>query len=216
MSQTISLKELEGKAWRSVFQDGMWDIYLGLLLVAMAANALMSGSGLALDIRTGVFIGLEIVAMVILWAGKRFITLPRMGRVKFGKGRRSRKLWVTVIVGLCVLLGAVVFQMGNSATFQSALRNFFPALWAIGCMAFFSMGAYLLDFNRLYVIGVLYALPVPTDYLLDRLFGLDLSVLAFGIPGLAAVAIGLIVMARFMREYPIPNVSGEVPDDSGA
>ncbi|MBN1313627.1 MAG: hypothetical protein JXB30_19650 [Anaerolineae bacterium] len=221
MSEKVSLKELEGKAWRSVFQDGMWDIFLGLLLVAMAVNAWMSDSGLAENIRTGVYIGLEIVAMGVLWAGKRFITVPRMGRVKFGKGRRSRKLWVTLVVGLSALLGVVVFQitqtMGNSVSFQSAMRTFFPAFWAAGCIVFFSLGAYLLDFSRLYLIGILYALPVPTDHLLHRLFGLDLSSLAFGLPGLTAVVMGLVVMIRFMREYPIPHVpEEEVVDGIGA
>jgi len=45
MSQTINLKELERKAWRSVFQDGLWDIFLGLLLLAMAIGALLSDIG---------------------------------------------------------------------------------------------------------------------------------------------------------------------------
>ena len=34
MTQNINLKALEKKAWRSVFQDGLWDIFLGLLLMA--------------------------------------------------------------------------------------------------------------------------------------------------------------------------------------
>jgi hypothetical protein len=41
MSQSISLKELERKAFRSTFQDGLWDMYLGFLL-------LMMGMGLVL------------------------------------------------------------------------------------------------------------------------------------------------------------------------
>ena len=41
MQPEINLKELERRAWRSVFQDGLWDIYLGLLLMAMAILTLL-------------------------------------------------------------------------------------------------------------------------------------------------------------------------------
>jgi hypothetical protein len=73
-----------------------------------------------------------------------------------------------------------------------------------------------LDFNRLYLIGILYALSVPIDYLITNLSGLDLSFLAFGLPGLTTVAMGLVVMTRFIREYPVPHVPEEASNGAGA
>jgi len=35
MTDNLDLKELEKKAWRSTFQDGLWDIYFGLLIFGM-------------------------------------------------------------------------------------------------------------------------------------------------------------------------------------
>ena len=91
--------------------------------------------------------------------------------------------------------------------------SFFPVVWVIFCMTLFGTGAYLLDFNRLYLIGVLYALMLPADQLLRYLTGNDLTYLAFGLPGLLATAMGLIVLVRFMRQYSVLDTSGETAND---
>lgn len=35
MTEKVDLRELEKKAWKSTFQDGLWDIYFGLLFMGM-------------------------------------------------------------------------------------------------------------------------------------------------------------------------------------
>ena len=35
MTEKVDLRELEKKAWKSTFQDGLWDIYIGLLFMGM-------------------------------------------------------------------------------------------------------------------------------------------------------------------------------------
>ena len=39
MSQTLDLKELERKAWAPYVQDGLWDLFFGLLLVSTQVSA---------------------------------------------------------------------------------------------------------------------------------------------------------------------------------
>ena len=216
MSQNISLKELERKAWRSVFQDGLWDIYLGLLLLAMAIWALLSDVGFSESLGMAIFIGLEVLAMLVLWAGKKIITVPRMGRVKFGPKRKAKLNWVRVVLFISVLVGAGVFvaglaMRGNRPEWLNA-AFFFPAAWMVNAMVVFSLGAYFLDFNRLYLIGVMYALPVPLDIMFRKFVDIDLSFIAFGVPATVILIIGLVVFIRFLREYPLPAV--EVCDGS--
>ncbi len=43
MNDAMDLKMLEKNAWRSFHQDGLWDIYLGLILWALA---IFLGSGI--------------------------------------------------------------------------------------------------------------------------------------------------------------------------
>jgi hypothetical protein len=207
MSQNINLKELERKAWRSYFQDGLWDIYLGLLLLAMAVWALLSDVGFSESWGMTILIGLEVLAMLVLWAGKKFITVPRMGRVKFGPKRKARLNWVRVVLLLSVLVGAGVFvaalavRSNRPEGLNTAL--IFPVAWVVNMIIVFSLGAYFLDFSRLYLIGVMYALPVPLDILFRKFADIDLSFIAFGVPAMVILIIGLVVFTRFLRDYPL-------------
>ncbi len=207
MSQNISLKELERKAWTSYFQDGLWDIYLGLLLLAMAVWALLSDVGFSESLGMAIFIGLEVLAMLVLWTGKKFITAPRMGRVKFGPKRKAKLNWVRVVLFISVLAGAVAFVAAlDMRTNRPEWLNatlIFPAAWMVNAIAVFSLGAYFLDFNRLYLIGVMYALPVPFDIMFRKLAGIDLSFIAFGVPAMVILIMGLVVFTRFLRDYPL-------------
>jgi hypothetical protein len=157
VSKSINLKELERKAWRSVFQDGLWDIYLGLLF-----------------------------------------------RKKTARG----------ILAISVLVGAVVFVFTWLATKGNwseglPLRIILPAVWAVNMLVVFSLGAYFLDFDRLYLIGVMYALPVPVDFLLNELAGIDLGFVVFAVPAAVILIMGLVVLVRFLRDCPL--LAEEVP-----
>lgn len=216
MSQSISLKELERKAWKSVFQDGLWDIYLGLLLLAMAIWALLSDVGFSESLGMAIFIGLEVLAMLVLWVGKKIITVPRMGRVKFGPKRRAKLNWVRVVLLLSVLVGAGVFvaglaMRGNRPEWLNA-AFFFPAAWIVNALVVFSLGAYFLDFSRLYLIGVMYALPVPLDIVFRKFADIDLSFIAFGVPAVVILLIGTVMLVRFLRDYPI-SAEGTLNDN---
>jgi hypothetical protein len=207
MSQNINLKELERKAWTSYFQDGLWDIYLGLLLLAMAIGALLSDIGVPEAWDMTVYATLMVLSMLVLWAGKKFITVPRMGRVKFGPKRKARLNWVRVVLFLSVLVGAGVFLAGlamriNRPEWLNA-AFFFPAAWVVNAMVVFSLGAYFLDFSRLYLIGVLYALPVPLDIMFHELAGIDLTFFAFAVPAAVILIVGLVMFVRFLRDYPV-------------
>ena len=207
MSLNINLKELERKAWTSYFQDGLWDIYLGLLLLAMAIWALLSDVGFSESWGMAIFIGLEVLAMLVLWVGKKLITVPRMGRVKFGPKRKAKLSWVMVILFISVLVGAGVFVAGLAMrTNRPGWLNtafFLPAAWVVNAIVVFSLGAYFLDFSRLYLIGVMYALAVPLDIVFRQLTDIDLSFIAFGAPAMVILIIGLVVFTRFLRDYPL-------------
>jgi hypothetical protein len=206
MSQNINLKELERKAWRSVFQDGLWDIYLGLLLLAMAITALLSDAGISETWQYGVYIGLIVLGMVILWTGKKFITVPRMGRVKFGPKRKAKLKVVRLLLAISVLVGVLVYLItlttkGNPSGWLN-MKFMFPAIWMVNVLVLFSLGAYFLDFKRLYLIGVMYALPVPVDMMLKEFAHLRLAFIAFGVPAAVILIMGLVVFVRFVRDYP--------------
>jgi hypothetical protein len=209
MSRDINLKELERKAWRSVFQDGLWDIYLGLLLMALAIYALLSKTKLPEAQQMVIYIGLMALSMLVLWAGKRFITLPRMGRVKFGPRGKTRRRKAAVLLAISVLVGAlvsIVTSLGLKGNLSDGLplHLVVPAAWALNMLVLFSLGAYFLDYDRLYLIGVLYALAVPLLIWLDEFAGIKLGFIALAVPAGIILIVGLVVLVRFLRDYPLP------------
>ncbi|TEU17981.1 MAG: hypothetical protein E3J21_06955 [Anaerolineales bacterium] len=145
--------------------------------------------------------------MLVLWAGKKFITVPRMGRVTFGPKRKTKLNWVRVVLLLSVLVGAGVSVAGLAVRGNRPewlnTTFFFPAAWVVNAMVVFSLGAYFLDFNRLYLIGVLYALPVPLDIMFHKFASMDLTFFAIGVPAMVILIIGLVVFTRFLRDYPL-------------
>jgi len=203
MSQQINLKELERRAWRSFYEDGVWDIFFGLILLALTVNAFMSAIGISSGIQMVIFIAVELVAMTWMIVGKKYITTPRLGRVTFKKSRK-RRLWMLVLLGVSVFI-AVVFLYGMIRENDQIINQVtVPVIWAINCIVVFGVLAYLLDFGRLYFIGLLFALTVPfNEFVLIRLSDADLGYVAFGIPTLVVLVMGGIIFIRFLNQYPV-------------
>lgn len=108
MSQNFDLKAIERKAFRSTYQDGLWDINLGLIVIGMAMFVFRPEEGYsALN-----FLWLMVtclVANLIFWAGKKFITVPRMGQVRFGEIRKQKARTLAIIMAVFILVqGGIV------------------------------------------------------------------------------------------------------------
>ncbi len=212
MTENISLKELERKAFRSTFQDGLWDIFLGLLLVNMGGGMLLGASGMSPLWAMVVLTGFAGVVLLGFWVGKKFITTPRIGLVKFGSQRKSKLRRVRVVLFLSVLLGVLMFIWGVGSRYGGAPRLIaslpLPAyIWAAQCLVVFGLAAYFLDVTRFYLYAVLYALPFPLGILLAQNTDLSGSVsmaITFGVAGGVMVLWGAVLFVRFIRRYPVP------------
>lgn len=207
MEQQIDLKQLERKVWTAFFEDGIWDIYLGMLLMAMAVGALLTDVGVPESNQVIVYLLLIVGAMLFLWAGKRFITIPRIGRVRFGSKGKSRIGKAVILMTISALVGLLAFVIAALSAKGSLPRSFpadllLPAIWVANMIIVFSLAAYFLRFNRLYLIGVMFAVGVPLDIILKELTHRDLTFVAFGMPALVILAVGIVVLVRFLRRYP--------------
>jgi len=203
----INLTDIEKKAYRSTFQDGIWDIFLGLTLLILAVGALLSNRGMPEGRQMTVLVGLQVAAAVFFIAGKKRITVPRMGFVKFGP-QRKRKITKSHVVLLgSVVVGAVAFLVVSLAMRETRaeLLDFMPLAWAVNAMVVFSLLAHYLDCPRLYGYGVLFALPVPVDAAIKTFAGVNLSPVAFAVPAIVMLAIGGVLLGSFLRRYPRPE-----------
>lgn len=206
MTEKLNLKELERKAWRSFFDDGLWDIYLGLLLGSMGVSGLLDRSSLTEAWGMTLYIGLLVLIMLAFWAAKRFITVPRIGRVKFGQQRKVRRFKTALVLFASVVFGLVVMLLTTNngrdsitPSFSSALM---PVLWAVNMLVVFGAMGYFLDFERLYFIGLMYAITIPLNEILISSTGLRIGPTLFLASGALVVAMGVFYLLRFLRNYP--------------
>lgn len=218
MSEQLNIDQIERKVWTSFFADGLWDIYLGLLLMAMGVNHILSRSDMPQGQVMAVFIGLEIAAALVLWFGKRLITRPRMGSVRLGQKAKARRVKARVLLLFSVVVGLILFAVGMVAQRQGlSFGNpgvVMPLVWAANMLLVFGLGGYFLRFPRLYVVAIMYAIAVPLDLTLSELTGRDLGAWAFLVPAVVILCMGGVVFWRFLRNYPVLAVGAEVNGNS--
>lgn len=209
MEPNINLKELERKAYRSFFQDGLFDIYLGLILIVGIVPTLLYDIISAKVLVYGAYFGALLLVFLIHRAFKKFITIPRIGRVKFGPARKAKQkkliaiaIVSTIITASLVVLTIIVISnpklLGPQLMGSTSLALFIGTFLII----IFSLFAYFRDFPRLYVHGILVAVGISSTILLDS----PVTTLAAG--GII-LYIGMVILIRFLRAYPIPS-----PEDS--
>ncbi|MDH4136914.1 MAG: hypothetical protein OEW09_09420 [Anaerolineae bacterium] len=204
MSHTINLKELERKAFRSTFQDGLWDMYLGFLLLTMGMGPVLPALNTSVMWTLVILLMLSVLAWLAFWAGKKFITTPRMGLVKFGPQRKAKLKKTRAVLFLSALLGVIMFVLRATWNIEWAAIPIPAYVWAVQAIVVFGLGAYFLDVSRFYAYGVLYAIPVPVGIVLLQNTGLPgFMFLPFGVSGVVMVLIGAVLFSRFLRDYPL-------------
>ena len=206
MNEKINLKEIEKKAYRFTFQDGIYDIMFGVLLVSFALAPIIREL-----IGLGYILFLAIPAPLLLTLGKKYITTPRIGIVKFGlKRQASYKKFVTISVILVILtVVLLILTITNifPGTFGSMLDGYAVPL-IIGISTIIGMGvfAYIKDFPHLWVYGVIIGLGIIVAEVLYKTVGTPLDgIITFGIPGILVLFYGVVILFRFLRKYPLPK-----------
>ena len=211
MSAMLDLREIERRAFRSTYQDGLWDMCWGAIVMAMAISMHRpeDGYGPANIILATV---VPVVAGGLFWLGKKLITLPRMGQVRFGPARKRRGRTLAIILGLVVLVQAGIVgltALGWLNPQVGAKINGFLADHSLERLAVAALGslfvgpsmiliAYFIDFPRGYYIAVMMSLAVFLMILLNR------PVYAVVIGGLIFLP-GLVLFVRFLKRYPLPQ-----------
>jgi energy-converting hydrogenase Eha subunit C len=206
MSDPIDLKELEKKAWKSTFDDGVFEIYFGILHFSLTLGVILDNilSESLSTIITLSFIGLGFIFFLI---AKKYISQPRIGKVRFAKPRIMRKVKIIGILTINFFILLILFLVGNlNPQFKLILPGYLYGL-IVGLLFFIlplCFVAYFLQFNRLYVIAILTGI----SFFLDEIFALLMvpepfdSLLAFGIISTIILSIGFVVFIRFLKKYP--------------
>lgn len=208
MTTEIDLKQIEEKTRASYFEDGFWDIGIGIYVVAIGFWVSRWASGLD---AASQFVR---ASWVFLWwflltagvAGpaiaRRYITRPRMGQVKLRwmpSGSRSRKaLYVTCLV-ISFLLISVGLASYDLIEIPDAAAG---AIVGGGWLLFFGSFGCLWKYRLAYGFGLLMSVSAALHRSMDIQAG---EIMMYSTGTLIAV-IGLTKTVRFLRKYPKASV----------
>ncbi len=209
MSMQLNLKEIERKAFRATYQDGLWDMYLGLVVVSMAIFVYRPESGYS---PLNIILAVLLIALdySLFRAGKKYITQPRLGQVQFGAVRKQKKQTLAIILGVFVLIqvglvGLTAFAAANpeiGAAVSNSINNRSLELLIVSAIGSLIVGtsmivmAYFSDFPRGYYIATMMALGTFLMIYLNH------PVYPIVIGGLIVLP-GLALFVNFLKRYPL-------------
>ena len=201
MTKEPNLKEIERKAYMSYHQDGLLDIFAGLLVLGY-------GLGIYIDIVWEFGFGTIMPAILIaaglpIWiAAKRKITMPRIGFVNFGI-RGASKI-TALFIGLMVV-GLGFFFVFTLAASQSGLRQWLDIILqngtlivGFGSLAVCFLFGYSMGLKRLYAYGLIAVIALVIGHFMGIFFAYILLAL-----GLMVMVTGFALLIGFVRKYPL-------------
>jgi len=211
MSTPFDLRQIEKKAYRTTFEDGLLDINIGGVLASFGLLNAIPEDGSSTILRIGLFLAALIISTLVYQLGKRYITEPRMGRVTFGPRRQRRKSTLAIVLGVIVGLQALVVllsillwnnpglaaQLGITPSSPNNERLLVSVIAALFVGPPITLIAYFSDFQRGYFIAVLLSIVVFSMVWFDKMWLLLIAAVLVLIPG-------VILFIRFLRKYPNP------------
>ena len=187
MPQDIDLKKIRRNIYMSYFQDGLWDILLGLFLLGWGFTVLFDLPWLP---------GATFVAFFWLVIGlKQKFTYPRIGFSKPAEHRKQRSR-VVIAGAATLLLGIMVFLLVVTGGIPQFLRDYFELLFGMMLAVVIGLIGYWWGIIRWYsYAGLVFILAAFNQWL-----GLSFE-LSFIIPGGVVFLYGLIIFVRFLHKY---------------
>jgi hypothetical protein len=206
MTQKISLKETERRVMATSYADGLWDVFLGCVLLTIAFSPLLSN-------RLGDFWGSMIflpfwwLVLVAIRRVRDHLVWPRLGTVVLGKARRvclvKFNILMLVLNGFLLILGLL------AAIYFGAPQGWLLAIiLSLALLTGFTLTAWLLSYSRLYLYGILIgACPLVGEWLfLDQRASHHGFPITFGIASALIILIGSFIFVRFIRNTPVPEL----------
>ena len=203
---TSDQKQIERRVFTSFFQAGFIEAFTGIFLLQLGFPALFSRSGFG-DWQSALLtLPIALLLLFVVFLVRRFVIIPRLGRVKFLPERRRRISKFIIVPILTLIAGAIV---GYIFTENASLRHVF-----IGQIPFilipiivFGAAAYFLDMKRLYVYGAIVGLVFPLGKYLETVI-VSRNTLPVTILFTAFVFLGIAIvfLVSFLKKYHEPEV----------
>ena len=198
----INLHEIEKQTYRLTFQDGLYDMTYGTLLIIFAIAPILREI-----IYLWYIVFMIIPAPLILILGKRYITMPRIGIVKFGLERNKAKNKIHLLTAILFPITVIVVILTFIGMFNVRVTGYIvPLGTGLFALVLLSSIAYILNYSHFYLYAISIGLGIPLTELLEPLLGEPYDYLfSFGISGIIILSYGIYTLLKFIKIYTIPN-----------
>jgi hypothetical protein len=201
------LGQVERRAFRNAYDDGLWDVLVACFVAVLAVGPLLSES-LGDFWSTAVFVPVWGGAFLLIRLIRRLVVTPRVGSVRIGDYRRRRLqrfTWLMLAINIIAFAGGLLVAVSPSTGLAPVI------IFCLIVLALASVAAYSLDTPRLFFYGVLLAACFPIgEWLFHEGYAEH-----HGFPvvfGLAALVIASIGVVRFVRMLGrTRRVAGDAP-----
>ena len=210
MTEKIDLKKVEKQTYRFTFTDGLYDMAYGSLISFIAIAPILREI-----LYPSYIIFMVLPPTLILLLGARFITLPRIGIVKFNKNRIKSRNKIGLLIAILFPITVVMVVLTYLGLYNVKVGGYIvPVGGGLFALVLLSLIAYILDYPHFYIYAVSIGLGLPLAALLKPIFGEPLHYLiSFGISGTLILIYGIITLVRFLKKYPVPKE--EISDVKG-
>lgn len=214
----LNLRDIESRSWKARQQDGLFDMYLGALMLAISISALVEAFGAAPIFRLITLVVLQFSAAAGFAFARRHVATPRIGAVKFGADRTQRLRVLCVALFVCVLVTAtlvVLTAVGRSplGIFTGLDSYALPTTVSLVVGIPLTAIAISLQFARIMVhtalfVAATFSLAASAHGFMDPTAG----AIAFGTSGAISTAIGAVIFGRFVRRVPCHPMEATADD----
>jgi len=205
MNEKIDLKKVEKQTYRFTFTDGLYDMTYGSLLIFIAIAPILREI-----LYPSYIIFLILPAPLILILGKRYITIPRIGIVKFNQNRTKSRKKIGLLIAILLPITVVLVVLTFLGVYNIKVGGYIVPVGAgLFVLILLSLIAYIMDYSHFYLYAVSIGLGIPLAELLEPIFREPLDyIISFGISGTLILIYGIITLIKFIKKYPIPKERG--------
>ncbi|MGD2057376.1 MAG: hypothetical protein PVF85_13085 [Anaerolineales bacterium] len=209
MPEKNSLRAIQQRTMQLMnFEDGLWDIMLGMIFLALACYPL-TRAALGPVWNLGLFL-VVLLVLVLAWFGvRRVVSAPRIGHARPRRSPKLRFLLIITAVMVALTLGLVALTLFSPRTVTRAVgetaasgRSYLVewiVVIAIGLV--FSGLGYIAGVTRLYFYGWMLGLANLASVYMEHKAGWTFM-LPLAIAAGIILLIGVILFTRFIQRYP--------------
>jgi hypothetical protein len=209
MSGQNPFKQVEQRTIQMInFEDGLWDLMLGLIFMALAVYPL-TRQWLGPEWNLVLFLVVLGVVIFVQQVVRRRVSGPRIGYVVPRRTPKMRLVLVVLVLMVAATLVLVLVTLlqpaGQGSSFESLPvkpRSYtVEYVVVLALVALFSMMAYLFKVPRLYLYGWLIGLGNLGSVIMSHQAGWTFN-LPLAIAAGIILAVGIVLLADFLRRYP--------------